>query len=91
MDLGFCARIFFGRRNAETHICLYRPFIDGSKRAELGACLVFLDINGILPDEAITTKNNGAWEQLVLDVTAGKTDRNQTTKHLGSLLKPGRE
>jgi death-on-curing protein len=71
------------------YICLNRPFIDGNKRAALGACLVFLDINGILPDEAITTKNTGSWEQLVLDVAAGKIDRSQTIKRLGSLLKTG--
>src|SRR2546421_2098 len=46
------------------------PFIDGNKRAALGACIVFLRLNGIEP-EADGTE----WEELTLAVAAGAIDR----------------
>ncbi|AWI09006.1 type II toxin-antitoxin system death-on-curing family toxin [Ereboglobus luteus] len=70
------------------YICLNHPFIDGNKRAALGACLVFLDLNGLLADESVTTKAADAWERFVLDVAAGKIDRIECAKRLGKLLGP---
>ncbi|MDF9828436.1 death-on-curing protein [Ereboglobus sp. PH5-5] len=68
------------------YICLNHPFLDGNKRAALGACLVFLDLNGLLADEAVTTKAADAWERFVLDVAAGKIDRVECAKRLEKLL-----
>src|SRR5215217_1376194 len=31
------------------HLCQNHPFIDGNKRAALGACIVFLRLNGSAP------------------------------------------
>jgi death on curing protein len=65
------------------YLCRNHPFIDGNKRTALGACIVFLRINGIspLPDEP-------RWEELTLDVAASRLDRGQTTERLRTLLKP---
>jgi len=68
------------------YICRNHPFIDGNKRAALGACLVFLDANNLLPDPAAPSKNPDDWEALVLDVAASRIDREQTTTRLRSLL-----
>jgi death-on-curing protein len=69
------------------YLCLNHPFVDGNKRAALGACLVFLDLNGLLPDPSAPAKNPDAWEQLVLDVATGKTDRAIATARLRVLLR----
>jgi death-on-curing protein len=65
------------------YICRNHPFIDGNKRAALGACLVFLRLNGIQP-----APDGPEWEQLTLDVAASKLDRDATTARLRALL-PG--
>lgn len=70
------------------YICRNHPFVDGNKRAALGACLVFLDANNLLPDPAAPSKNPDAWEALVLDVAASRLDRDQTTSRLRALLNP---
>jgi death-on-curing protein len=63
------------------YICRNYPFLDGNKRTALGACLVFLRLNGV------ETKPDGPeWEQLVLDVAASRIDREETTKRLGKVL-----
>jgi death-on-curing protein len=63
------------------YLCRNHPFIDGNKRAALGACLVFLRLNGIEP------KNDGsAWEEMTLAVAAGDIDRLETTKRLRKML-----
>ena len=31
------------------YLCKNHPFVDGNKRAALGACLVFLRLNGLEP------------------------------------------
>ena len=63
------------------YLCKNRPFIDGNKRAALGACLVFLRLNGIEP------KADGPeWEKLTLDVAASIIDREETTTRLRRLL-----
>jgi death-on-curing protein len=63
------------------YLCRNHPFIDGNKRAALGACLVFLRLNGFktLPD-------GQPWEDLTLDIAASRIDRDQTTARLKSLL-----
>ncbi|MBX3735325.1 MAG: type II toxin-antitoxin system death-on-curing family toxin [Candidatus Didemnitutus sp.] len=65
------------------YLCRNHPFIDGNKRAALGACLVFLRLNGIEP-----APDGPDWEQLTLDVAASKLDRDATTERLRTLL-PG--
>jgi len=63
------------------YICKNHPFIDGNKRAALGACIVFLRLNGIEP------KADGPqWEKLTLAVAASTIDRDETTARLRRLL-----
>jgi death-on-curing protein len=63
------------------YLCRNHPFIDGNKRAALGAGLVFLRLNGIEP------KADGiAWEELTLAVAASDIDRRETTKRLRKML-----
>ena len=63
------------------YLCRNHPFIDGNKRAALGACIVFLRLNGIEP------KPDGLeWEELTLAVAASTIDREETTKRLRKLL-----
>jgi death-on-curing protein len=63
-------------------ICRNHPFIDGNKRAALGACLVFLRLNGIEPQ-----KDGPEWEQLALDAASSAMDREETTARLRQLLR----
>lgn len=63
------------------YICRNHPFIDGNKRAALGACLVFLRLNGYQP-----APDGPEWEQLTLDVAASRLDRAATTARLRALL-----
>ena len=57
------------------------PFIDGNKRAALGACIVFLRLNGIEP------KNDGPeWEELAMAVAASLIDRAEATRRLRKFL-----
>jgi len=65
------------------YICRNHPFIDGNKRAALGACLVFLRLNGFTP-----APDGPLWEELTLDVAASRIDRDQTTSRLRALLNP---
>lgn len=63
------------------YMCRNRPFIDGNKRAALGACLVFLRLNGLKP------KADGPeWEELTLAVAASEIDREEATVRLRHLL-----
>ncbi len=64
------------------YLCRNHPFVDGNKRAALGACLVFLRLNGIEPE-----KDGPEWEQLTLDVASSALDREQTTARLRKLLR----
>lgn len=62
-------------------LCRNHPFVDGNKRAALGACIVFLRLNGIEP------KADGPeWEELTQAVAAGAIDRAETTGRLRKLL-----
>lgn len=63
------------------YLCRNHPFIDGNKRTALGACLLFLRLNGLTP-----RKDGPDWEQLVLDVAASKLDRDATTRRLRALV-----
>lgn len=63
------------------YLCNNHPFVDGNKRAALGACLVFLRLNGLEP------KPDGPdWEDLTLAVASGAIDREDTTQQLRKLL-----
>lgn len=64
------------------HLCRNHPFMDGNKRTALGACIVFLRLNGIEP------KADGPeWEELMLAVAASVIDRDETTARLRKLLR----
>ena len=63
------------------YLCRNHPFLDGNKRTALGACVVFLKLNGIVP------KPDGPeWEELTLDVAASRIDRDETTRRLTALV-----
>jgi death-on-curing protein len=64
------------------YLCKNHPCVDGNKRAALGACIVFLRINGIEP------KPDGPeWEELTLAVAASAIDRDEATQRLRKLLR----
>ena len=63
------------------YLCRNHPFIDGNKRTALGACIVFLRLNGIEP------KADGPdWEDLAVAVAANAIDRGEATQRLRRLL-----
>jgi death on curing protein len=63
------------------YLCQNHPFTDGNKRTALGACIVFLRLNGIKP------KSDGPeWEALTLAVAASEIDREEATRRLRKLL-----
>jgi death-on-curing protein len=64
------------------YLCRNHPFVDGNKRTAMGAAIVFLRLNGME-----TAPDSEKWEQLLLDVAAGKLDRDQTTQRLRKLVK----
>jgi death-on-curing protein len=66
------------------YLCRNDAFIDGNKRTALAACLVFLESNGLLPDAKLPMDPR---EEFVLDVAAGKLDRDATTRRLRKLVK----
>lgn len=68
------------------YLCCNHAFIDGNKRVALASCLVFLEQNGLLQDDAITTHAVDAWETMVLDVASGGLSREDATKRLQGLL-----
>ncbi len=57
------------------------PFVDGNKRTALGACLVFLRLNGREP-----APDGPPWEALTLDVAAGTIDRTEAAARLRRLV-----
>lgn len=63
------------------YLCSNHPFVDGNKRVALGACLVFLQINGYR-----TAPDSEDWENLTLAVAASLLDRNEITATLRKLL-----
>ena len=72
------------------YLCRHHAFVDGNKRTALAACLVFLDVNGLLAADDLPLRNIDAWERLVLDVASSSLDRAETTKRLRSLITRGR-
>jgi len=63
------------------YLCRNHPFLDGNKRTALGACIVFLRLNGIEP-----RADGPEWEALTLAVAASDIDRDEATKRLRKLL-----
>lgn len=63
------------------YLCSNHPFIDGNKRAALGACLVFLQLNGYNP-----APDGDEWENLTLAVAAGALSRDEVTTKLRKLV-----
>jgi death on curing protein len=65
------------------YLCRNHPFLDGNKRAALGACVVFLRLNGRTP-----AADSGKWETMTIKVADGSLDRHQVTAHLRRLVGP---
>ncbi len=63
------------------YLCSNHPFIDGNKRAALGSCLVFLQLNGLKPQP-----DSDDWENLTLAVAAGALSRDEVTERLRKLV-----
>jgi death-on-curing protein len=62
------------------HIAENQPFVDGNKRAAMGAALVFLDINGVDVPEA-----TDALHQAMLDVSTRRLDKTGLARLLRGL------
>jgi len=69
------------------YLCRNHPFVDGNKRTALAACLVFLQINRLLPDADLPGRNVEDWEMLVLDVAGSRVDRDAAVLQLKKLLR----
>lgn len=63
------------------YLCRNHPFLDGNKRAALGACLVFLRLNGVEPKP-----DSAKWEGLTFAIADARIDRDEATKQLRALL-----
>jgi death-on-curing protein len=63
------------------YLCKNHPFVDGNKRTALGACIVFLRLNGVR-----TAADSDAWEALTLAVASSAIDRDEATKRLRAIL-----
>jgi death on curing protein len=73
------------------YLCSNHPFVDGNKRTGLAACLVFLQLNGLLLDPDLPGRDVDEWERLVLDVANSVLDRDATTARLRKLLQSARK
>jgi len=69
------------------YLCSNHPFVDGNKRTALASCLVFLELNGLLPDPNLPSRRLSEWEKLVLDVAGSRIDRAETTSRLRRILR----
>lgn len=65
------------------YICRNHPFLDGNKRTALGACIVFLRLNGRTP-----AGDSAKWETLTFAVADGSLDRDKATARLRRLVGP---
>ena len=63
------------------YLCRNHPFVDGNKRTALGACIVYLRLNGIEP-----SRDGSQWEKLTLSVASSDIDRGETTSRLRKVL-----
>jgi death-on-curing protein len=63
------------------YLCSNHPYLDGNKRVGLGACLVFLQLNGFTP-----APDSDDWENLTLAVAAGVLAREEVTERLRALV-----
>ncbi len=63
------------------YLCSNHPFVDGNKRVALGACLIFLRLNGLEPEP-----DGDEWENLTLAVAAGVLSREEVTTQLRKLI-----
>ena len=63
------------------YLCANHPFVDGNKRMALGACLVFLQLNGYKP-----APDDERWENLTMAVAAGVLTRDEVTAKLRDLV-----
>ena len=63
------------------YLCSNHPYLDGNKRVGLGACLVFLQLNGFTP-----APDSDDWENLTLAVAAGVLAREEVTERLRVLV-----
>lgn len=63
------------------YLCRNHPFVDGNKRTALGACLVFLQINGV----DIAEPDDG-WFELTLDIASSRLDRVRATQRVRTWL-----
>jgi death-on-curing protein len=68
------------------YLCSNHAFVDGNKRTALASALVFLQVNNLLEDDELPSRDVDAWEALVLDIAASKLDREQTAERLRRLL-----
>ena len=64
------------------YLCKNHPFVDGNERTALGACIVFLRLNGVE-----TPPDSSRWEELTLTVAGSSIDREETTNQLRAVLK----
>lgn len=64
------------------HVAENQPFIDGNKRAALGAALVFLDVNGISIDDP-----KGRLYDAMMDIAAHKMSKEELGALFELLLK----
>jgi death-on-curing protein len=64
------------------YLCRNHPFLDGNKRTALGACLVFLQLNGIQP-----SPDGPEWEALTMAVASGQLRRKDVTTRLRRLVR----
>ena len=58
-----------------------RPFVDANKRTALGACLVFLRLNGVDP-----LVNDDGWRTLTLAVADGTMGREEAAARVRTLI-----
>jgi len=63
------------------YLCRNHPFIDDNKRMALGACLVFLRLNGAMP-----APDGPDWEELTLSIASGAVGREEVTQRLRRLV-----
>ena len=63
------------------YLCGNHPLVDGNKRTAMAAAIVFSRMNG-----SETAPDSKDWEDLMLDVAAGRIDRETTTARLRKLV-----